>query len=183
MLIGFESLNPLTLEKMGKSWGTLSRSYSESIGILRDHGISLYSTFVFGYDDDTPGDITRTVDFALKEKFALAAFNHLVPFPGTPIYERLKNEEKLLDNEWWLNDNLQFGDVVFKPKNFEPAQLAEACFNARTEFYKFSNFIPRITDFKANSKSILNFMHLSWVNLFSGKEAKRRQGWPIGRVE
>ena len=37
----------------------------------------------------TPSVIQRSVDFAREQKLFLAAFNHLIPFPGTPLYRRL----------------------------------------------------------------------------------------------
>ena len=38
---------------MGKSWAVVKRGYSESLKILKDYGISVYGTFVFGYDETT----------------------------------------------------------------------------------------------------------------------------------
>lgn len=183
MLIGFESLNPKALELMGKSWASSKKNYTESIKKIRDNGLTIYATFVFGYDTDTKDDFKRTLDFAIEQKFAITAFNHLVPFPGTKVYKRLEKEKRLLFNNWWLRDNGKFGEVVFKPKNMSPEELAEGCFNCREEFYKFSSIAKRLFDFKANSRNFTNFGYLSWINLFSRYEAKKRQGWPIGDCE
>jgi radical SAM superfamily enzyme YgiQ (UPF0313 family) len=180
MLIGFESLNPEALKLMGKNWTSSKRTYSESIKKIRDHGITLYATFVFGYDCDKKDDFKRTLDFAIEQKFAITAFNHLVPFPGTPLYSRLEKEKRLIYPDWWLRENGKFGEVVFKPKNMTPEELAEGCFNCREEFYKFGPILNRLTDFKANSRNLMNLAYISYVNLFSRKEAKKRQGWPIG---
>ena len=38
---------------------------------------------------------SETVDFALKHKFYIAAFNHLTPFPGTPLYKRLEEDGQI----------------------------------------------------------------------------------------
>jgi radical SAM superfamily enzyme YgiQ (UPF0313 family) len=182
MLIGFESLNKNTLELMGKSWATARRSYEESIKKIRDHGITLYATFVFGYDTDTKDDFKRTLDFAIDQKFAITAFNHLVPFPGTPLYARLKDQGRLLYDNWWLRDNGKFGEVVFQPKNMSPEELGRGCFEAREVFYSYGSVFKRLVDFKANAKDPITAGYIAWVNLFSRKEAKRRQGWPIGEV-
>jgi len=180
MLIGFESLNPKALELMGKSWASSKRDYSEAMKKIRDHGITVYATFVFGYDTDTKDDFKRTLDFAIEQKFAITAFNHLVPFPGTPLYTRLENQGRLLYPNWWLRANGKFGEVVYQPANMTPDELAEGCFNCREEFYKYSSIIRRLTDFKANSKNLTSAGFFAWVNLFSRGEAKKRQGWPIG---
>ena len=182
MLIGFESLNRNTLELMGKGWATARRSYEEAIRKIRDHGITIYATFVFGYDADTKDDFKRTLDFAIDQKFAITAFNHLVPFPGTPLYARLKDQGRLLYDNWWLRDNGKFGEVVFQPKNMTPEELSQCCFEARELFYIGSSIFKRLMDFKTNAKDPITAGYLAWVNLFSRKEAKRRQGWPIGEV-
>ncbi len=180
MLIGFESLNPETLKTMGKTWASAKRDYTESIKKIRDHGITVYATFVFGYDTDTKEDFKRTLDFAIDQKFALAAFNHLAPFPGTPLYQRLKEQGRLLYDNWWLRDEGKFGEVLYQPKNMSPEELSENCFEARKAFYDYRSIGKRLMEFKANSKSLVNAGYFSWVNLFSGREVNKRQGWPIG---
>ncbi len=180
ILIGFESLNPKTLETMGKSWASAKRNYTESMKKIRDHGITVYATFVFGYDTDTKEDFKRTLDFAMDQKFALAAFNHLVPFPGTPLYQRLKEQKRLIHDNWWLKEDGKFGEVVYRPKNMSPEELAENCFEARKSFYNIGSIGKRLLEFKANSKSLVNAGYFSWVNLFSGREVSKRQGWQIG---
>ncbi len=89
VLIGMESLDPANLRDMGKSWNLAGGSYAESLRRFRDHGLAVYGTFVFGYDNDDAGVIERSVEFAREQKLFLAAFNHLIPFPGTPLYRRL----------------------------------------------------------------------------------------------
>ncbi len=185
LLIGFESLNEHTLKQMGKSWAIVKRGYSESLKILRDHGIAVYGTFVFGYDEDSVDDIKKSLDFAINEKMCLAAFNHLVPYPGTALYSRFLKEGRLIDEKWWLKDGYNFGDVSFSPKNFTPEELSKSCYDARMQFYSFSNIIKR-TEFMANCKDpFLNpfqtFAFMS-ANFISQKGIKQRQSWPIGNI-
>ena len=91
VLIGFESLSPETLRKMGKDVNRVRTDYARAVANLRRHHISVYATFVFGYDDDTPETFRVVYEFALRNKFFFAAFNHLVPFPGTDVYDRLNS--------------------------------------------------------------------------------------------
>jgi hypothetical protein len=60
-------------------------------GNLRPHRIRVYGTFIFGYDGDTPESFAPTVAFAREHALYIAAFNHLTPFPGTPLYQRLQD--------------------------------------------------------------------------------------------
>ena len=84
-----ESLDPANLRDMGKNWNLAAGSYAESLARFRKHGLAVYGTFVFGYDNDDRAVVRRSVDFAREQKLFLAAFNHLIPFPGTPLYRRL----------------------------------------------------------------------------------------------
>ena len=139
VLIGMESLDPGNLRDMGKSWNLASGSYAESLRRFRDHGLAVYGTFVFGYDNDDAGVIERSVAFAREQQLFLAAFNHLIPFPATPLYKRLEDEGRLLKPRWWLAPESRVGEVNFRPKKIEPAELEELCLAARRQFYNWGS--------------------------------------------
>jgi radical SAM superfamily enzyme YgiQ (UPF0313 family) len=113
LLIGFESLNPENLKRMHKSFNTMKGGYETALANLRSFGIRLYVTFILGYDDDNGDTVKETLDFAMKHKFYIVAFNHLTPFPGTPLYERLEREGRLLYDRWWLDPRYRYGMVPF----------------------------------------------------------------------
>jgi radical SAM superfamily enzyme YgiQ (UPF0313 family) len=89
VLIGFESLDPANLRMMKKGFNLMKGGYAAALANLRRHGIPVYGTFVFGYENDDACSFGRAVDFALQEDMYIAAFNHMTPFPATPLYERL----------------------------------------------------------------------------------------------
>jgi radical SAM superfamily enzyme YgiQ (UPF0313 family) len=180
VLIGFESLGRATLAVMGKSWNCAVRDYGESIRRIRDAGIPIYATFVFGYDTDDADALDRTVEFAIQQRFFLAAFNHLIPFPGTPLYARLKREGRLRCDPWWLAADYRFGDVAFHPRSMSAEELAERCFRARQAFYRFGSVCTRAWDFRANLRDPRSAALYFWLNAFSAGEARQRQGLPIG---
>jgi radical SAM superfamily enzyme YgiQ (UPF0313 family) len=135
---------------------------------------------VFGYDNDTPETFTRTLQFALKQKFFFAAFNHLVPFPGTPLYARLKNEGRLLCDEWWLSGSYKFGDVAFKPKNMDAGELARLCLEHRKKFYRFSAIMRRGLDLRANCRSPVKAALYFAQNVIAAGDVDKRQGLVLG---
>src|SRR5258707_744102 len=104
VLIGFESLNPENLRDMNKSFNTMRGGFEKALANLRRHRIRVYGTFIFGYDRDTPESFAATVAFSTEHALYIAAFNHLTPFPGTPLYRRLEHEGRLLYESWWLDD-------------------------------------------------------------------------------
>src|SRR5262249_49914670 len=103
VLIGFESLNPANLRDMNKTFNTMRGGLERALANLRRHRIRVYGTFIFGYDGDTPESFAPTVEFAQEHALYIAAFNHLTPFPGTPLYRRLETERRLLFEAWWLD--------------------------------------------------------------------------------
>ncbi|MCL1920405.1 MAG: B12-binding domain-containing radical SAM protein [Kiritimatiellaeota bacterium] len=180
VLIGFESLHAETLQDMGKQVNASHNDFRTAIANLRRHHISIYATFVFGYDHDTEESFEATYRFALENKFFFAAFNHLVPFPGTDVYERLRKEGRLLYEAWWRRDDVRFGDVVFRPKNFTPERLAELCQKYRLKFYSLPSILRRGNDYAANVRGLRKVLYFYIGNLTQEREVMRRKGLPFG---
>jgi len=180
VLIGMESINQENLKDMGKDWNTAQMSYGESLQQFRKHGLAVYGTFVFGYDHDDWSVIRESVAFAREHKLFLAAFNHLVPFPGTPLYHRLKAQGKLLQDQWWLDSEGKVGDVTFTPTKISPEQLEEACLWARREFYGWGSMLQRIQDLAANAKNATMMGVYLGLNLSSHFDIDLRQGLQLG---
>ena len=81
--------------------------YATQIRILREYGLQTWAAFTLGYDHDTLDRVRATLDFALENRFTFAAFNILMPYPDTPLYDRLAREGRLLyDGKWWLHPRL-----------------------------------------------------------------------------
>ena len=180
VLIGFESLNKENLLAMGKNINAVVKDYSESLKIFRKYRFAIYATFMFGYDNDTEESFEESLQFALKQNFFFMAFNHVVPFPGTPLHDRLAKEGRLLYDKWWLSDTYRFGDIAFRPKRMSPEQLAQYCFEYRNKFYSLSSILKRGFDIKANCKSLFMIGVYFVQNVTSRKDVGRRQGLPLG---
>jgi radical SAM superfamily enzyme YgiQ (UPF0313 family) len=180
VLIGMESLNPANLRDMGKSWNLANCSYAESLARFRKHGLAVYGTFVFGYDHDDRRVVQQSIDFAREQRLFLAAFNHLIPFPGTPLYRRLEAEGRLLHPRWWLDPNGRVGDVVFRPKRVSPDELEELCLNARRQFYSWSSILQRLGDTRANARNLLMLGVFLGLNISAHYDIDRRQGLRLG---
>ena len=135
---------------------------------------------MFGYDGDTHETFRRTYDFAMESRFFFAAFNHLVPFPGTDVYARFVREGRMLHEKWWLDKSVHFGDVVFRPRNFTPDELAATCEKYRLKFYSLPSILKRGMDFRANTHGLLKALYFFASNLTQEKEVLRRKGLPNG---
>lgn len=180
ILIGFESLEEESLRQMNKSWNMAMGERNELVKRIHDAGIGIYATFVFGYDGDTPETFERTLEFAEKNKFYTAAFNHLLPFPGTPLYSRLKEQKRLLYDKWWLEEDYNYGELAFKPKNMSPEEVSRLCRMARKEFSRLPVVVKRgISSMRQTSPPV---WAMFWaMNLRLGEEIDEKINVPIGR--
>ena len=181
--VGFESLVPDNLRQMRKAWNAGPGHYADLVARCRDHGIMVYGTFVFGYDHDTPDVFARTLEFAIGSKLFLANFNPLTPTPGTALYERLRQEGRLLRPRWWLDPHFRYGEALFRPRQMTPEQLAAGCHWARTEFNRGRSIVARACDRHANAGSWHNLGLFLAANLISRREIRRKQGQPLGGDE
>jgi len=153
--------------------------FEQALANLRKHHIRLYITFVFGYDEDTTASFAETVDFALHHKFYIAAFNHLTPFPGTPLYHRLEKENRLLYERWWLDDRYSYNKIPFQPTHMTPEQLQQGCVEARAEFYRYRNIWRRGLD-PVNRASLKMWWHYYGINYLFRREVSQRDYYPLG---
>jgi radical SAM superfamily enzyme YgiQ (UPF0313 family) len=180
LLVGFESIDRDCLKSMNKGFNKGEQNYPTAIAKLRDAGVKLYGTFVFGYDADPADIFERTLEFALTHKLFVAAFNHLQPFPGTPLYQRLQDEQRLIYDKWWLEPGYRFGTIAFKPKLMEADRLFDTLMGLRRRFYSYSGILSRAWDFKANSNTPLSFyLHLAINNLLR-RELTDKWRTPLG---
>jgi hypothetical protein len=94
--MGIESISQNTLQTMHKEFNR-SHSYDEMIGNLNRRNISYSFNFVFGTDTDEPDIFPATLAFLRQHKVPAAYFNLMVPLRGMPLYDRVKTEDRVID--------------------------------------------------------------------------------------
>lgn len=181
VLIGFESLNPANLATMNKSFNTARGGFERALQNLRKHRIRVYGTFLFGYDGDTQESFAPTVKFAQDHGLYLAAFNHLTPFPGTPLYHRLQAEGRLLYDAWWLDDRYSYNRVPFEPRGISPEALQRSCLAARREFYSWGSILRRSMD-GVNRADAFMWRAFFLINAAHRGDVSLRDHYPLGDV-
>jgi radical SAM superfamily enzyme YgiQ (UPF0313 family) len=180
VLIGFESLQKSNLDQMHKSWSYKLGERDEMIKKIHKMGIGIYATFVFGFDFDEFESFDETLDFAMKHKFFFAAFNHLLPFPETPLYNRLEEEERMIIKKWWLKDDYKYGDIPYQPMKIEPAALRDYCASARRKFFSPINILKRgLASILRNPNPVITGIFFT-QNRALGKEIDEKLNLPVG---
>lgn len=181
-VVGFESINRKNLISMNKGTSIQNfAGYKEPLDILRSYGMQTWAAFTLGHDFDTPDSVKRTLEFAIQNKFAFAAFNILMPYPGTPLYENLKSENRLLyDGHWWLHPDYRFNHAAFIPRGMTPDQLTESCLEARKAFNSPASIFYRALDHKTHLRSPYRLALYAMYNPLFRKEVYKKQGMRFG---
>ncbi len=180
ILIGFESLNENNLKKMKKEWNLSFGKYNKLIKRIHRAGIGIYATFVFGYEEDNEKAFEETFKFAMRNKFLFAAFNHLLPFPGTEFYNRLKSEGKLIYDKWWVSSEYTYGDIAFKPQLLTADKLKNLCIKYRKKYFSIGSILHRASNMHANLQNPI-FSHIYFIqSLLARKEINQKTGLPLG---
>ena len=182
-VIGFESLDARNLEGVRKEPNLVSatRRYREELAILRDYGLQTWAAFTLGYDHDTVEGIEELLEFAVENRFTFAAFNVLMPYPGTPFYRDLEREGRLLyDGAWWLHPEYRFNFAAFRPKRMSAEELTEVGAHCRRRFNSPGSLLFRLFDLKTNLRSPLRFgIYLAYTPLFR-RETFKKHGMRLG---
>jgi radical SAM superfamily enzyme YgiQ (UPF0313 family) len=178
-VVGLESIDQGNLRLMNKSQNMLGgfEAYEPQLEILRDYGLQTWAAFTLGHDCDTTESIERTLEFALKNKFTFAAFNILLPYPGTPLYKQLEAEKRLLfDGKWWLHPDYRFNHAAFQPANMSADKLTEMAYHVRRSFNSPASIIQRAFDFKTNMRNPYRFATYLVYNPIFRRETLKKQG-------
>lgn len=140
LLLGLETISEHSLQDAKKRFNE-SVSYKTVISDLHQLGIAIQGCFVFGLDHDTMEVFDNTVEFAIDAGIDLPRFAILTPFPGTPIYQRMQTQGRILTQDWELYDGQH---VVFQPKHMSVQQLAEGHERAWKKVYRWSAIARRL---------------------------------------
>ncbi len=140
LFIGFESLREENLRLMGKRINRI-KTYEEAIRRLHESGIGVYGSFVFGYDYDDPSVFDEFLEFAERNRIEGAFLPILTPFPGTRIYKRLKEEGRILTEDWSKYD---MATVVFRPRRMTREELQEGFWKVNRSFYCIPSIFKRL---------------------------------------
>ncbi|MBN2275332.1 MAG: B12-binding domain-containing radical SAM protein [Bacteroidales bacterium] len=132
--IGFESINPQSLEEMHK--GQTVEDIRLSIDVFRKNGILVHGMFMFGSDSDTCDIFAATSDFCLNSRISSVQYMVLTPLPGTEFYRRIEHEGRLLHKKWEYYDAMH---VVFKPRNLLPDELQQGMISCFSDFYSYTS--------------------------------------------
>ena len=142
VFVGLESISPESLTCMNKKH-TLADMEEGLEGFSR-FGIKVHGMFVLGFDSDDRKSLNETIRFAKKKMLNSVQFLVLTPFPGTPVYNELKEEGRIIVADWSFYDGHH---VVFNPVRLSPYHLQRTQIRGHRRFYSTIEVVKRFIRF------------------------------------
>ena len=140
LILGLESRSPETLHQAGKRYANADE-YVQRIRKINRYNISIWGSFIFGFDSDRWQECMNTVRFAQKADLVMSCYPILTPYPGTAVFEQYQREGRLLTTDW---DKYNGATVVYQPERMTPEQLRHCQLAAFNEFYSPPNMFRRL---------------------------------------
>ena len=158
ILIGLESPRKTSLDgvELNNNWKARQRdNYLAAIRKIQSYGVTVNGCFILGLDGDTPEVFEEVFNFVKESGLYEVQVTFLTAFPGTPLYQRLKEEGRILHEEAW--ELCTLFDINITPKNMTVAQLQSGFLNLVKRLYCAEETNERRRQFKAQLKKSPNF--------------------------
>jgi radical SAM superfamily enzyme YgiQ (UPF0313 family) len=148
--VGFESVSQAALNGIKKTVNTVE-DFKKMIKRVHDHGMTVQGGIIFGFDQDTPDIFDATLQKMYEWELDVVEINILTPYPGTPLFERLDKEGRILSKDWSRYNQV---DVVFQPKNMTVDELYAGTRKVARKYFSMGNVIPRMVRSMLITKSV-----------------------------
>jgi haloalkane dehalogenase len=106
----------------------------ETIHALHDRGISTTGGLMLGFDFHDRVNIQEDINYYVACEMTTHQISQVVPFPGTPLWYRLKEENRVADVPW-IEAGF-YGGGGYKYRNFENHELQALILEGYRRFYE-----------------------------------------------
>jgi radical SAM superfamily enzyme YgiQ (UPF0313 family) len=142
LFLGLETISQASLNFANKRHHRATE-YSEVIRRFHAHGIAVQAGVVFGFDHDDRTIFRTTVEFYRSVGLDSATVSVLIPFPNTPLFQRLDAAGRILTRDWSKYNGKK--DVVFQPALMSAHELLMGMEWAARQFYSIPSILERMT--------------------------------------
>jgi len=166
VLIGLESPGGVSLDgiELKSNWKARQQDYYQAaIARIQSYGITVNGCFILGLDGDTPEVFENVFHFVKDSGLYEVQITFLTAFPGTPLYQRLQRERRIIRDKAW--ELCTLFDINIVPKNMTVAELQSGFLGLAKRLYSTEETAERRSKFKQMLKKSRHF----------GRRAKREQ--------
>jgi radical SAM superfamily enzyme YgiQ (UPF0313 family) len=104
---GIETPDPDALKAMSKEHNMMV-PIIEAVNTLNGYGMEVVSGIILGLDTDTPDSGKHLLEFVDRSQIPMLTMNLLQALPRTPLWDRLKREQRLVEDDDRLESNVAF---------------------------------------------------------------------------
>ncbi len=108
----------------------------DAVQRVRDQGLGVYASLLVGHDEEDLGVFDQVLEYSQRARIDTAEFVVLTPYPGTPLYRKLSEEDRILTRDWSRYND---ANPTFRPKNFTADQLRAGYQYLWKEFYRHND--------------------------------------------
>ena len=138
LALGIETESDETRKHMMKRLE--SEKIRRALKNLRAARIRSFAFFILGYPGEDPAALERTIDYALELDPDFANFYPAVPYPGTELYQKVR-QLGLLTNEDWTR--MEYSYYLLEGNGLNEAVVMDAIRRARRRFFLRPRYLTR----------------------------------------
>ncbi len=163
VFIGIETPNEDSLVECSKHQNR-NRDLAASVKKIQNHGFEVQGGFILGFDSDPVSIFKKQINF-IQETGIVTAMVGLLNAPrGTKLYQRLKKENRLLEN--FSGDNTDFSINFIPRMKFETLvagykQVLDTIYSPRHYYERVVAFLKEYKPRKTAGISKLKFSHVT----------------------
>lgn len=121
LAVGFETLSQKNIRDVGKGVNR-TPEYLDRVRKIHRYGIGLAGNFIFGFDHDDRSTFSEVADFVDRARLEGFYYSLLTPYPGTPFYDQMEAEGRIVERDWSLYDT---DHVVYRPRMMDAETLTK----------------------------------------------------------
>ncbi|HMO13641.1 MAG TPA: radical SAM protein [Pirellulaceae bacterium] len=125
-----------------------AHDYMDAVRRIQAEGVTVNGCFVLGLDHQGPDIFERIFDFAMSVPLYEVQVTVMTPFPGTPLYQRLLDEDRIIEPGRW--DLCTLFDVNYYPAKMSVAELKNGLYWLVKRLYSSENIWARRSAFFKN---------------------------------
>lgn len=168
VFIGLETPSKTSLEECGK-FHNKNRDMVNDIKKIHNYGMEVYGGFIIGFDSDDETIFDAQFKFIQETGIVVAMVGLLTALPGTRLYFRLKDENRLVSES--SGDNMDFS-INFVPKMGKEFLVSEykklllSLYSVKNYYDRVLNFLKEYRYYKTGKLNFNNNMVFYFLNLF-----------------
>ncbi len=162
VFIGIETPDEISLQECNKGQNA-NRDLAKDVKHLQRSGLEVQGGFIVGFDADTQSIFQRQIDFIQESGIVTAIVGLLQAPPGTKLYERLKNENRLSGE--MSGDNVDGSTNIIPLMGLE--KLRDGYHYLMGQIYAPRQFYQRVKTFLKEYQPLKVKTPLTWQQLLA----------------